>query len=149
MLYAGLGISEAAALRWQDVDLEAGTLWVRDGKCGKDRSLPLHAVLLDELALVPVHERQSDHAVVGNRDGSFRTGKGLDHLFRRWLPRLGISISAHRLRHSFATELLRHKADLLVIRDLLGHESLETTQIYLTADTAQKQAAVDLLPSAW
>lgn len=149
MLFAGLRISEAAAVRWCDVDLEEGTLWVRDGKGGKDRNLPLHEVLLYELALIPEEERLGDHGIVCNRDGSCQDRTSLDNLFRRWLPRLGIRISAHRLRHSFATEMLRHGADLMAIKDLLGHASLETTQAYLLVDTTHKRTAVNKLPSNW
>lgn len=150
MLFAGLRISEAAGLRWRDVDLEAGELWVRDGKGGKDRCIPLHRVLQYELELVPESERGADSGVVGNgRDGSCMSKKSMDHMFRRWLPKLGISISAHRLRASFATEMLRHDADLLTISTLLGHADLSTTQHYLVADTKRMRAAVDKLPSTW
>lgn len=149
MLFAGLRISEVAVVQWRDVDLEAGTLWVRDGKNGKDRNLPLHEVLLYELALIPDDERLPDNGIVCNRDGSPQSRKSVDHVFRRWLPSLGIHISAHRLRHSFATEMLRHGADLMAIKDLLGHANLSTTQVYLSVDTTHKRTAVDKLPSNW
>lgn len=149
MLFAGLRISEVSALRWCDVDLETEELWVRDGKGGKDRCIPIHQALLYELELVPLIERQADYAVAGNADGSLQTFKSLDHVFRRWLPQLGITISAHQLRHTFATEMLRNDADLLMIKELLGHASLETTQRYLKTDTKRMRAAVDRLPSNW
>lgn len=149
MLYAGLRISEVAALRWRDVDLDAGELQVRDGKGGKDRSLPIHSRLAAELELVPEVERQPGYAVAGHESGACLTHKSMGHVFERWLPARGIDISSHQLRHSFATQLLRNGADIRVIQELLGHESLETTQRYLKVWDDQKHAAVNLLPSSW
>lgn len=149
MLFAGLRIAEASALCWRDVDLETMELWVRDGKGGKDRCIPLHQALLFELDQVPLPDRQGDHAVAGNTDGAQLGPKSMAHIFERWLPALGITISAHMLRHSFATEMLRGSADILSIQVLLGHVSLETTQKYLVADTSRTKAAVDKLPSSW
>lgn len=149
MLFAGLRISEVAALRWADVDLEDGALMVRNGKGGKDRIVPLHGRLAAELECVPEEERDPDHAVAGHESGECLTHKSMGHVFERWLPARGIDISSHQLRHSFATQLLRNGADIRVIQDLLGHESLETTQRYLRVEDDQKQAAVRLLPSSW
>lgn len=147
MLYAGLRLSEAAALRWRDVDLEAKTLFVVDGKYGRDRSLPIHRKLAQ--VLIDVSERQPDDAVAGQIDGRPLSYKSLAHVFERWLPRRGIHISAHRLRHSFATQLLHNGANLKIIQELMGHESLETTERYLSLEMSQKQAAVDQLPDDW
>jgi len=147
MLFGGLRISEAAALRWRDVDLEGRYLVVRDGKGGKDRSVPLHPILLAELAAEPPH--RPNWAVAGKVDGSGMAVKSMAHIFERWLPALGLAISAHQLRHSFATELLRKRADIREIQELLGHESLETTQRYLALDPERLRAAVELLPDEW
>jgi site-specific recombinase XerD len=120
---------------------------VRDGKGGKDRSVPLHAILLAELAAAPPH--RPNWAVAGKADGSGMTVKSMAHIFERWLPERGLAISAHQLRHSFATELLRKRADIREIQELLGHESLETTQRYLALDPERLRAAVELLPDEW
>lgn len=147
MLFAGLRISEAAALRWREVDLDAGVLLVIDGKGGKDRAVPIHPTLRAELARV--EEPRPTWAVAGRRDNQPMNQKSLAHLFERWLPGCDLRISAHRLRHSFATELLRNGADLRAIQELLGHSSLETTQRYLMLGSQQLQAAIDRLPDGW
>ncbi|NJN16645.1 MAG: tyrosine-type recombinase/integrase [Oscillochloris sp.] len=65
--------------------------------------------------------------------------------FRAW----AYGFPAHRLRHSFATELLRNGADLRAIQELLGHTSLETTQRYLMLGSRQLRDAIAKLPDAW
>jgi len=59
----------------------------------------------------------------------------------------GPRISAHRLRHSCATEMLLNGADLEAIRQVLGHESLKTTQIYLMYDPERVREAVNKIPA--
>lgn len=147
MLFAGLRISEAAALDWRDVDLDDDTLYVREGKGGMDRTIPLHPRLRATLEAVPMLDRRG--AVAGQRSGMPLTHKSMGHLFERWLPGLGITISSHQLRHSFATQLLVAGVNLRVIQQLLGHASLETTQRYLLIQDDQKHEAVRLMPSTW
>jgi integrase/recombinase XerD len=131
-----------------DVDLDAAELVVRDGKGGKDRVVPIHAKLLGELR-VAAAESRSPWAVAGKADGFALTSKSMAHLFERWLPRLGIEITAHQLRHSFATEMLRGGANLRDIQDLLGHANLSTTERYLMVSGARLRGAVDTLPEDW
>jgi site-specific recombinase XerD len=146
--FTGVRISEATALRWADIDLEQRTLTVHEGKGGKSRTIPLHKTLLAEL-----HSWQSanpEHAVLpAYTDGrGFASYKAMAHIFERWLPAQGVKLTAHQLRHAFATELLRKKADVREVQELLGHASLETTQRYLHVDAERLRAAIDHLP-AW
>jgi len=146
MLFAGLRIAEATALYWRDVDLEMRQLTVRNGKGGKDRTIPIGPVLLRVLELVPRERRRPDAAVIDvERGRAYSSPKTLAHVFERWLPRLGYDITAHQLRHTFATELLRDGIDLETIRQLLGHSSLETTQRYLLTDASRLRDAVEQL----
>jgi integrase/recombinase XerD len=150
MLFAGLRISEVALLRWEHIKLDVPELLVERGKGGHQRIIPINAGLLTELLRVGADQRVGavceTHRRLGEGDNGI-TVKSLGHVFERWLPALGLEgINAHRLRHTFATELRRSGADLEDIRQLLGHEWLETTQIYLGPDPERLRAAVDRLP---
>jgi site-specific recombinase XerD len=148
MLYAGLRRAEVADLDWRDVDLGDGSLVVRGGKGGKDRALPLHSRLAAELERTPKQERRG--AVVRSvRGGEKLSHKTIGQLFERRLRAEGLHMSAHQLRHTFATRLLAVGADLRTIQDMMGHESLETTARYLQSDLTLKQAAVRRLPDSW
>lgn len=148
-LFAGLRRSELADLRWRHVDIDAGILNVFDGKGGKDRIVPCHPKLLQILLAVPEAERVPDSAVAGHRDGSPLSFQGIGHIFERWAKQAVPGIHPHRLRHSFATQILNHGGDIRAIQLLLGHSDLETTGRYLKVEVSQQRRAVDLLPSSW
>lgn len=153
MLYAGLRLSEAATARWRDLDLYAnggrGSLTVF-GKGNKRRVLGVHRRLRVALLAVPEHERIGKDAIAGKLDGTPLKYKSMAHIFERWLQEdEQLDISAHQLRHSFATEMLRGGANLREIQTALGHASLETTMRYLRIDPDQTQGAIDRIPDRW
>jgi site-specific recombinase XerD len=151
MLYAGLRLAEAAALRWKDVDLLGSPpyLVVRDGKGGHDRIVPLHRRLLRELKMVPTDERQTESAVAGKTDGGNLSYRSIEHVCDRWLANLGVDISAHQLRHTFATQMLINGANLRAIQVAMGHKDLSTTERYLMVDTTETKKAIDVIPDDW
>lgn len=133
----GLRISEALALREKDVDLVEGRLVVQRGKGGKRRVMGLDQGTVD--ALEEWIRRRMELAPPSAAPLFCTQGGGpIDASYiRRLLPRLartaGVQkrVHAHGLRHLFATELEGEGAPLSVIRDLLGHSSLATTDTYL------------------
>lgn len=152
-LYTGLRLAEVAALTWGDVDIEGGTVVVQEGKGGKPRAVPIHPVLSVQLAAaalaVPAGELGPERAVIGNRDGTAMHPKSVADIFSRWLKARGVTITAHQLRHTFATTMLRAGAPLPDIQHALGHSSLETTQVYLLVDAGHLRRAVGMLPETW
>lgn len=146
MLYAGLRLSEAAALRWRDVDLEARVLVVRGGKGDKDRALPLHPELLAELAAAGAGQDPAA-AVVGKRDGSALSGKSLAHVFERYIPSFGLPfrVTAHQLRHSFCQGLIDQRANLQEVQELMGHADPRVTTRYFKMTVSHLRAALDRL----
>jgi len=137
MWRCGLRVSEALALGMKDVDLSGFTVTVQRGKSGR-RVVGLDlgtALVLDQWLMSRSKLR------VGSRAPLFCTLQGgtVDTSYvRHMLPRLarkaGIDkrVHAHGLRHRFAIDLIREGADLLTVRDLLGHSSASTTQVYLS-----------------
>jgi len=148
MLYAGLRLSEAANLMWADIDLMSGVLMVQNGKGGKWRMIPIHERLRAILELVPIDERHG--AVAGKKDGRALRYTSLPHIFDRTIVEaVDLKITAHQLRHTFATRLLWAGANIREIQQLLGHKSLATTQRYLALEIDQKRAAVSRLPNSF
>jgi integrase/recombinase XerC len=136
LLYeTGIRRSEAIGLNDEDVDMEAMQLKVT-GKRNKQRIVPFGSELAETLR-VYVEERnrqvgRNSTALLVDKNGQRMTGNQLYREVRRQLSRVTTmkKRSPHVLRHSFATAMLNHEAGLESVRQLLGHESLETTEIY-------------------
>jgi integrase/recombinase XerD len=137
LMYAtGLRVSELITLRAEQINLRQGVLRVL-GKGQKERLVPLGEVAQDWLERY-VQSARSSFANARHTDILFLTQRGdamtrqaFWYLIKRYASRAGVrSLSPHGLRHSFATHLLNHGADLRVVQLLLGHADLSTTQIY-------------------
>lgn len=146
LLYTGMRRTEMAGLIWNDVDLDAGTALVREesAKGGNERVVPLHPRVIAELEHTPPRERRG--AVAGHKDGRCLSHKSLGLVFERWLADAGLRISAHRLRHTCATQLLKHGANLRDVQITLGHSDIRTTEGYIDLLTEQQRDAVQRLP---
>lgn len=134
MYSAGLRASEAVGINVPDLDLEERSVLVR-GKGAKERIAlfgeTAKAALLDYISSERSCTEEGQPLFV-NRAGRRLSVRTLQYLVKQWAKKAGISndVSPHTLRHSFATHLLDGGADLKTVQQLLGHESLATTQIY-------------------
>lgn len=149
LLFSGLRLSEAAALEVADVRISArkGLVVVRSGKGDAYRQVELNALvrrMLDEW----VAER--DHVVAGgetaffvSRSGQRLSSRAIDLAVRRVAGRARLAVSAHVLRHTFVTGLVRAGHDLVLVAELAGHRRLETTRRYSLPSQADRQAAVE------
>jgi len=146
---SGLRVSELVGLQLRDVDLETGSVRTI-GKNKKARIVPLYdsAVLAVEFYLEmvrPVHANIKSHQTLFlNRRGQGMTRQAFWLRLRKLGAAAGIDqgkLSPHVLRHSFATHLLHGGASLIHVQELLGHSSVETTQVYtkLTSDYVRQQ----------
>ena len=160
LFYAsGLRLSELVGLDLEDVNCGARMVRVM-GKGRKERLVPFNTTARDAVlewlkdraalaAAVPApapvrggRERSRD-AMFLNARGSRLTGRSVQRLVARYVAACSTryGISPHALRHSFATHLLQHGADLRAIQELLGHVQLSTTQRYTHVNVAQLQEA--------
>ena len=147
LLFAGLRRAEAAGLMWADVDLPGRMLTVT-GKGEKTRPIPLHTSLVDSLQRLQGLSAQIDGAVLAREctDSNPLHPYTINVIFKKWIvKRLGFNVTPHRLRHSFATRLIERGAQLDEVRDLLGHESIATTQVYVYTSAERLRTAIDRL----
>ena len=111
---------------------------IREGKGLKDRMVLLPAKLLDELRKYWIAYKPSDFLFLGQQGGAY-SSKSVQVILKRASQKAGIrkNVTPHCLRHSYATHLLEQGTDIRVIQQLLGHNSIKTTQLYLHISKAE------------
>jgi integrase/recombinase XerD len=137
LMYAsGLRVSELCKLRLGDIDLQRG-LVAPHGKGDKKRLVPVGEVALERVSryvrdVRPRVARPGEAALFASPRGGHFTREAFWRMVRRYAVAAGIVPlpSPHKLRHSFATHLLRGGADLRSVQAMLGHADLGTTEIY-------------------
>ncbi|MFP4370574.1 MAG: tyrosine-type recombinase/integrase, partial [Candidatus Kapaibacterium sp.] len=139
---AGLRLEELLNLRVQDIDSKNMLIKIHSGKGNKDRNVVLSEILLDLLRKYYKLYKPSDYLFEGQYGGKY-SASSVQSIMRQALLKARISTKAtpHTLRHSFASHLLESGTDIRVIQEILGHNSIKTTQIY-THITAQNIKSV-------
>jgi integrase/recombinase XerC len=152
VLYSsGIRVSELVELEMSDLDLQEGVLRVR-GKGRKDRLTPIGSQAIGALQKY-FQMRQTEPKMNGahanrvflNKHGEPLSTRSVRRKLDKYLSIAGLDpgISPHTLRHSFATHLLNNGADLRSVQELLGHQSLSTTQIYTHLTTSKLKQVYD------
>lgn len=147
MYSSGLRVSELINLNVNDIDLSNASVRIF-GKGSKERIIPLNDYAIDALNNYILNHRRSlfkhgeSNYLFLNNHGNKMTRQGFFKILEKIAKEKGIKseLSPHTLRHSFATHLLKHGADLRSIQELLGHSDISTTQIYthITSERLQK-----------
>jgi len=131
----GLRVSEVVNLRLTDIDSERMQIRIENSKDKKDRYVGLSSLLLGVLRayLKKIKPVPLKYLFEGDKAGEPYTSRSAQLVFHRARQKAGIrkEVSFHALRHSFATHLLEKGVDIKYIKDLLGHFSIKTTEIYL------------------
>ena len=161
LFYTGLRVSELVALDMDDVPLSArkGKVIVRSGKGGNSREVPL----VDPSGRAAQAEWNAERAgwpgggtpaLFLNRRGGRLSSRAVDQLLDELAVDADLvddngkpAISAHNVRHTFGTNLIRAGVDIVVVAELMGHEDLETTRLYALPTEADVEAAVARLPA--
>lgn len=138
LLYAtGMRVSELINLTFLDIDLDSATVRTL-GKGSKERIIPIGDYALKYLSIYineyrnKLLKHEINNYLFLNNHGKKMTRQGFFKILKKRSQEVGIKkeLSPHTLRHSFATHLLNHGADLRSIQELLGHSDIGTTQIY-------------------
>jgi len=144
MLRCGLRVEEVAHLSLGDIDLKRRMLLIQDGKGAKDRIVyisndALHA-LLDYLRVRPENKVKKAFLVEkGPFTGQPISIRGIQKRMEYYARKTNLKISCHSLRHTLATQMLNADAALSTIQDLLGHNSIRTTQRYCRVSNIKVQ----------
>ena len=141
LLYdTGMRISELAGLNWEDIELEVRTIRVM-GKGDKQRIVPIGLPLqkmLEEWRDITQVSHDGPLFLPGKEGGERLTVRTIDRIVKKAARRAGLfSVTPHVLRHSCATHMLENGAPLRIVQELLGHDSIASTQRYLTITTDQ------------
>jgi integrase len=144
LLNTGLRRGELLKLEWDDVDFRNRQLYVRETKTTRSRYIPMNETVYREL--LNLYEAKKGNALVFVNP---QTGKGyvcIRKSFEKACKRVSIqNLILHDLRRTFATRLLEAGADIVTVQHLLGHTSVQTTQIYCMTNQHEKRSAVALL----
>ena len=149
MYGSGLRASELVSLAMSNVNLDEGYMIVT-GKGDKQRIVPMSDISVERIRAYLKQrsqmtiQRGEDNILFLNRRGHRLTRQMVFIIIRRQAELAGVKrvISPHTLRHSFATHLLEGGANLRAIQQMLGHESISTTEIYLHVDTSRLRAEI-------
>jgi len=127
----GLRVSEVINLKISDVDSKRMVVHIQEAKGKKDRYVPLPASILPKLRAYYIAYRPNVFLFEGQYGGAYAKSS-LQQVFKKAMrkARINKEIGIHGLRHSYATHLLESGADMRFIQELLGHNSIKTTQIY-------------------
>lgn len=140
----GMRISELVGLNIDDVDFISGVAKAR-GKGKKERLVPIGEYALEAIRAYLGKRKKQSLALFLNKNGTRLTTRGTRNIVGKYIRLASLSggISAHSLRHSFATHLLDRGADLRSVQELLGHANLSTTQIYTHLTTEKLKRVYD------
>ena len=148
LLYlSGIRRAEIASLKVHDIDFKKQVIDVL-GKGNKHRVVPYGDSVIDDLnyylqlrdSFITARPNHKGYLFLNYR-GAPLTVRSIDRIVKKHCLRLGKKVTPHMLRHSFATHMLENGADILAIKELLGHSSLATTQKY-THITTEKLKSV-------
>lgn len=128
---AGLRVSEVVNLRVGDIDIDELTLHIKNAKGNKDRVTVLPQSIISDIRSIILDKNGDDLLFPSDRGGKLTT-RTAQSIFETALEKSGIAKNAtfHSLRHSFATHILEDGVDIRYVQELLGHQSIKTTQLY-------------------
>lgn len=152
LFYTGLRIGECAALDLADITLSSrkGMCRVQPGKTATSREVPLNVQVRDSMQAwlnerIKLFPTTTQTALFLNRQGERLTTRAIDMLLRKVGREAGLTFSAHTLRHTCLTNLVRTGNDLVLVAEIAGHKRLETTRRYSLPNEQDRMDAMERL----
>jgi excisionase family DNA binding protein len=143
-LYTGMRRGEVLGLRWGQVDFKKSQIKVEKTKSGRIRLIPMGERLRDELLKLRAENPSAEFVFL--YPPTKRPIQDVKKAFRSATCKAGTKgLRFHDLRHTYASRLVANGVDIITVRDLLGHHSVEVTQRYTHSNEAQKRLAVETL----
>jgi integrase/recombinase XerD len=150
---AGLRVRELTNLKWSDINVSRMMIHIKQSKGRRDRYVPLAKAIVCDFVKYMQGFNRSQYVFFGPDCKGKMSHSGIQFLLKQAVRRAGINktgICLHTLRHSYATHLLEDGLDIISIKELLGHERIETTLVYLHVANYtrhQKMSPLDTLLS--
>lgn len=152
LFYTGIRVGECSALDLDDVAVSSrkGKVIVRSGKGDAYREIPLNSEVRDALQAWFIERKErfpqlQEPALFLDRQGTRLTPRSIDLLLRKLGEDAGIHVSAHILRHTCLTNLVRNGNDLVLVAEIAGHRRLETTRRYSLPTERDRATAMENL----
>lgn len=147
LLYStGMRLSEIANLKIADIDSNLMRIKIVDGKGKKDRFVPLSQLVLLQLRSYYLQYKPEIYLFNGARKAKKYAVRTIQHILQNTLAKIGLenkNYSVHTVRHSFATHLVDNGADIQLIQELLGHQSITQTIQYLHLSSKRMHQAIN------
>lgn len=150
LVFTGARRAEILSLDFDNVDFGSGTITILKGKGNKQRIVPLMEPLATDLwDYLQTRLPLSNKAILVSDTGNRMSVSNFHNLFKRYLEKSGLGnkgYSIHKCRHSFASLLHQNGVDIISIKELLGHEDLNSTKIYTHTDVSHLRKEVKKFP---
>lgn len=150
-LYAGLRAKELAGLMWSHIDFDAGVIAIELSKMGRGRTVPLHPELAPPLLRWRAEQGGPGDGPVFSLGRAPLRPNRVGKIVKAIGVETGLPLTAHVLRHTFATWALRGSKNVYAVSKALGHSALKQTEIYVSVEVEDIRPAVGSIPtmSGW
>lgn len=136
-LYTGLRPAELVNLKIEDVDMDQAMITIKDAKCNKSRTIPIHKKPLMMIRRYLATRNDNNPYVFHSKTGEETfTTNGYRIMLRRYCKKAGLKkvIVPYEIRHTFASSFVENNGNLLTLKQLLGHSDIKMTELYITAN---------------
>lgn len=143
-LFTAMRRGEILSLRWSNIDFETREIKIEETKSGKSRTVDINSRLFDVLMKLKNENQNNQYVFINHRTG--KPYKKLQTSFNRACSRAGIEgLTFHSLRHTAASRLVARGADLIRVKEILGHSTVKITERYTHSSREERKKAVELL----